>query len=387
MESKSPGYEKLLNSPAGKKRFRFKLTRMLSSGNLKASSTPASPTTPRLSPQSFERQANSLESIRRSVGAEAEETKSGATLTVPVAPRPRSCNISKSIKVRDGVKTFLDKAKSRNVPLHLGTIMTFDTDNCENNTVEKGEVEQSVDLPWSMPEDYDANNEARLLSTHLYLQSVIRIQGGATGCADSRCNDRFSKNNVLLDTYEWKKCTELGPHMMNKFCYDLSEIQCVLDQSSNYELSIRNMCKSEDITDDVKISYHWEYSEGLSLPMGSMIMMAVSELMRNGNTFMKTITLQRDYRTCTFNRYDVEAIFHLKPIINYRLEIMRSSEFKELYDNIVKCVIMQKSEREEIRRVGGVNVVVFQVYDDGGVYKIFKQLLNSKYNINSYNVL
>ncbi|KAF5287937.1 hypothetical protein FQA39_LY15607 [Lamprigera yunnana] len=69
----------------------------------------------------------------------------------------------KSIKVRNGVKTFLDKAKSRNGPLYLGTIMTFDTHSCENNTVEAGEVEQSIDLPWSIPEDYDANNKARLL--------------------------------------------------------------------------------------------------------------------------------------------------------------------------------------------------------------------------------
>ncbi|KAF5296340.1 hypothetical protein FQA39_LY12557 [Lamprigera yunnana] len=71
---------------------------------------------------------------------------------------------SKSIKVRDGVKTFLDKANSRSVPLHFGAIMTLDTDSCENNTVQEGEVEQSIDLLWSIPEDSDANNEARLLS-------------------------------------------------------------------------------------------------------------------------------------------------------------------------------------------------------------------------------
>ncbi|KAF5281808.1 hypothetical protein FQA39_LY05022 [Lamprigera yunnana] len=156
---------------------------------------------------------------------------------------------SEFIKVRDGVKTFLDKAKSRSVPLHLGAILTFDIDSCENNTGEAGQVEQSTDLPWLIPEDYDANNEARLLrygnaaeetlinstrydldnegkyieigySTHLNLQPVIRIWDGATGCANSRCNARFSKNNVLLDTYEWEKFTELEPHMMNQFFYD-----------------------------------------------------------------------------------------------------------------------------------------------------------------------
>ncbi|KAF5296574.1 hypothetical protein FQA39_LY19299 [Lamprigera yunnana] len=231
---------------------------------------------------------------------------------------------SKSIKVRDGVKTFLAKAKSRSVPLHLGAIMTFDTDTCEKNTVEAGEVEQSIDLSWSIPEDYDANKETRLL--------------------------RY-------------------------------------DRSSKDELSIRYMCKTDDITDYVTISYHWEYSEGLSSPMGSMIAAAVSDPMKNGDNFIKTIILQRDYRTCTFNRYDVEAIFHMKPIINYRLEIMRSSGFKEFHDNIVECVIMQKSKREEIRKMAGVNVDDFQMYDDGGVYENFEQLLNSKYNINLYYVL
>ncbi|KAF5303385.1 hypothetical protein FQA39_LY09976 [Lamprigera yunnana] len=101
--------------------------------------------------------------------------------------------------------------KYRGVPLHLGPIMMFDTDSCEKNTVEAGEVEQSIDLSWSVPEDYDANNEACLLrygnaaeETLINLtrddldneDTVIRIRDGATGCADSRCNARFSKNNV-----------------------------------------------------------------------------------------------------------------------------------------------------------------------------------------------
>ncbi|KAF5282891.1 hypothetical protein FQA39_LY17452 [Lamprigera yunnana] len=145
--------------------------------------------------------------------------------------------------VRDGAKTFLDKAKSRSVPLHLGAILTFGTDSCKNNTPDAGEVEQSTDLPWSIPEDHDANNEARLLmygnaaeetlinstrydldneskyieigySTHLDLQPVIQIRDSATGCVDSRCNARFITNNVLLDTYEWEKLVELEPHIM-----------------------------------------------------------------------------------------------------------------------------------------------------------------------------
>ncbi|KAF5281827.1 hypothetical protein FQA39_LY05041 [Lamprigera yunnana] len=143
---------------------------------------------------------------------------------------------SKSIKVRDGVKIFLDKAKSRSVSLHFGAIMTFDTDSYENNTVKVSEVEQSTDLPWSIPEDYDSNNEA-----------------------------------------------------------------CLLRYGSAAEETLINS-----------------------------------------------------------TRYNL--------------------------DN-EECVLMQKSKREEIRRMTGVNVDDFQVYDDGSVYEIFEQLLNSKSNINSYNVL
>ncbi|KAF5272529.1 hypothetical protein FQA39_LY07853 [Lamprigera yunnana] len=216
------------------------------------------------------------------------------------------------------------------------------------------ETKKSIDLPWSIPEDYDANKEARLLR-----------YGNAA--------EETLINSTRYDLDMKSKYIEIG-------------YSTHLDLHPD-ELSIRNMCKTHDITDNVKISYHWEYSEGLSLPMASMIAAAVSDPMSNVDNFMKTITLQRDYCTCMFNRYDVEAVFHLKPIITYRLEIMRSSGFKEFYDNIVECVIMQKSKREEIRRMAGVNIDDFQVYDDGGVYDIFEQLLNSKYNINSYNVL
>ncbi|KAF5286635.1 hypothetical protein FQA39_LY16209 [Lamprigera yunnana] len=289
----------------------------------------------------------------------------------------------------------------------------FDADTREDNVV----ADQTIDLPWSIPEDYNMNDETRLLaygiaseetlinsskrydldnegkyiemgySTHLELQPVIRIRDGAIECADARCNARFNKKNVLLNIYEREKFMALKSHILNHVFYDSAKIQKVLDQSSGDELSIQNMGKTENITEDVKILYHWEYSEGLSSPMMPTIAMTASDPMRNGDNFMKTITLQRDYRTCTFNRYNAEAIFQLKPIINYRLELMRSWGLKGFYDNIVKYVIIQKSKREEIRRMAGININDFQVYGDGGAYEIFKQTLNSKYNINSYNVL
>ncbi|KAF5275601.1 hypothetical protein FQA39_LY06713 [Lamprigera yunnana] len=121
---------------------------------------------------------------------------------------------------------------------------------------------------------------------------------------------------------------------------------------------------------------------------------------RNREDFLKTITLYRDYQTCTFNRYEMENIFCLKPIIEYRLEVIQSPKLKELYDNLVECVIVQKCKRGEIRKmaaaaafvgdVDGENIDVVpdeNVRESMDVYEIFEQTLNYKCNINSHNVL
>ncbi|KAF5301618.1 hypothetical protein FQA39_LY10665 [Lamprigera yunnana] len=140
---------------------------------------------------------------------------------------------SMTIKEREGVKKIFDKAKSRSVPLHLGVIMTFDTNNRESNMSEAGEESQSTDLPWALLDEYNINDKARLLScgnaseetminstrydldnedkyiemgygTHLDLQPVIRIRDGATGYADSRCNACFNKNNKDYQTTDFR---------------------------------------------------------------------------------------------------------------------------------------------------------------------------------------
>ncbi|KAF5304492.1 hypothetical protein FQA39_LY09688 [Lamprigera yunnana] len=228
-----------------------------------------------------------------------------------------------TIKVREGVKAFLDKAKSRSVPITFG---------------DHNDVRYRARVIW-IPEDYSMHDEARLLT---YCNTSVETLINST--------------HYDLDNN--------GKYIKMKYTTQLDLQPKSLDQSS--KLSIQNMSKTDDITEDVKILYHWEYSEGLSLPMMSTISAAVSDSIRNGDNFMKTIILQRDYRTCTFNRYDVEAIFQLKSIINYRLELMRSSALKKFYDNIVEFVIMQKYNGEEIRRMVGINVDNFQVYDDGG---------------------
>ncbi|KAF5287813.1 hypothetical protein FQA39_LY15674 [Lamprigera yunnana] len=180
-----------------------------------------------------------------------------------------------TIKVSKGVKTFLDKAKSSSVPLHLVSFMKFHAVSCEDNVV----ADQSIDLPWSIPEDYNINDETRLLAYGNASEETL---------INSTCYDLDNEGKYIEMGYSTH--LELQP-----FFYDSTEIQKVLDQSSRDDLSIQNMCKTEDITDDVKILYHWEYSEGLSSPMMPTIAMIASDPMRNGNNFMKTIILQRDY--------------------------------------------------------------------------------------------
>ncbi|KAF5269125.1 hypothetical protein FQA39_LY08795 [Lamprigera yunnana] len=304
-----------------------------------------------------------------------------------------------------------NKAESRSVPLQLGAIVTFDTNSCKNNTVEAGEVEQSIDLLWSIPKDYDANNKALLLrygkvteetlinstrydldnegkyieigcSTHLDLQPVTQIRDGATGCADSRCNASFSKNNVFLDTCEWEKFTELESHVMYQFVYHSSEIQRVLKKFSKEELSIRNMCKNDDITDDVTISYNWEYSEDLSSPMGLMIAAAVRtwskqylifkeeewiqfhEQQENINKYYQTFDTMRKPRqigskTLTFEMIEeknilkiedmsgnevylgwesVSEVWSLESVLRYRLSYSPGSNFKHFYEDVIRAV-------------------------------------------------
>ncbi|KAF5283635.1 hypothetical protein FQA39_LY17264 [Lamprigera yunnana] len=160
----------------------------------------------------------------------------------------------------------------------------------------------------------------------------------------------------------------LESYLENQFFHDSIEIQDVLEQSFKDDRSVRNISRTGDINTYVKIYYNWKHTEGLS----SSMTRSMSAAARNGEDFLKTITLYRDYQTCTFNRYEMENIFCLKPIIEYRLE---------------------KSKRGEILRmaaaaVGDVDVVLDEnVCESMDVYAIFEQTLNNRCNINSHNVL
>ncbi|KAF5281843.1 hypothetical protein FQA39_LY05057 [Lamprigera yunnana] len=79
------------------------------------------------------------------------------------------------------------------------------------------------------------------------------------------------------------------------------------------------------------------------------------------------------------------------PMTRTILELMQSLKLKEFYNNLVRCVIVQKSKRGEIRRmaaaaaVGDVNVILDENVCD--VCEIVEQTLNYRCNINSHNVL
>ncbi|KAF5301099.1 hypothetical protein FQA39_LY10918 [Lamprigera yunnana] len=165
---------------------------------------------------------------------------------------------SMTIKVREGVKKFLDKAKSRSVPLHLGSIMKSDANSCEDNVV----ADQSIDLPWSIPKDYNMNNETRLLAHGNALEETLI-------------------NSTRYDLDNDEKYIEMG------YSTHLELQPKVLGQWSENELCIQNMGKTEDITEHIQILYHWEYSEGLSSPMMPAIAMTASNPMRNGGNMRK----------------------------------------------------------------------------------------------------
>ncbi|KAF5269120.1 hypothetical protein FQA39_LY08790 [Lamprigera yunnana] len=182
----------------------------------------------------------------------------------------------------------------------------------------------------------------------------------------------FNENSVLLTIEEWKTVMGRKLYLANQFFHDSIEIQHILEQSFKDDLSVPRI---GDISTDVKIYYNWEHTKGLSLPMTTTMSTAV----RNREDFLKTISLYCDYHTCTFNRYEMENIFCLQPIIEYRLEVIQSRKLKEFQNNLVECVIVQKSKRGEIRRmaaaaVGDVNIALDEnVCESMDVYEIFEQ--------------
>ncbi|KAF5287211.1 hypothetical protein FQA39_LY15988 [Lamprigera yunnana] len=159
------------------------------------------------------------------------------------------------------------------------------------------------------------------------------------GCGDfgsGGCQTLFNKISVLLTIEEWKTLMGLESYLANQFFHDSIEIQHILEQSFKDELFVRNISRTCDINTDVKIYYNWEHTEGLSSSMARTMSAkpAAKPAARNREDFLKTITLYRDYQTCTFNRYEMENIFSLKPIIELRLEVMQSHKLKEFYNNL-----------------------------------------------------
>ncbi|KAF5279241.1 hypothetical protein FQA39_LY18313 [Lamprigera yunnana] len=204
------------------------------------------------------------------------------------------------------------------------------------------------------------------------LEIIPRVCGPELdGCGDfvsGGCRVLLNKNSVFLTVEEWKTFMGLELYLANQFFHDSIEIQYILEQSFKDDLSVRNISETGDISTNVKIYYNWDHNEGLSSSMTRT--MSAAPAARNRKDFLNTITLYRDYQTCTFNQYEMENIFCLKPIIDYRFEVMQSRKLKEFYYNLVECVIVQISKRGEILRmaavaVGDVNVALDEMQKHG----------------------
>ncbi|KAF5301226.1 hypothetical protein FQA39_LY10812 [Lamprigera yunnana] len=179
-------------------------------------------------------------------------------------------------------------------------------------------------------------------STYLNLEPVIRIRDGCGDFGSGGCQGLLNKYSVLLTIENGKRLWVLNRIWQTN--------------SSTIPLKYNTYLSSR-----LRMMFRFEISvePGLSSPMTRTI----SAAERNRDYFLKTITLYCDYQTCTFNRYEMENIFRLKPIIEYRLEVMQERKLKEFYNNFVECIMVKKSKLGEIGRmaaaaVGDVNVVL-----------------------------
>ncbi|KAF5274675.1 hypothetical protein FQR65_LT16912 [Abscondita terminalis] len=238
---------------------------------------------------------------------------------------------------------------------------------------------EDLSSSWSFVTEYDLAKESRLLnfdnasneklinsscykldyddegkyfeigySTYLELTPVIRIWNSleykgvssANGPHNVHCNDQ-EKNNVLLTIDEWKVLMGLQDHLMNEFFYNSvnDEYQELVDINDGLVESI-----SSNISKDVQIVYNTENNPNLS-----------------------------------DSKWDVDCMFGLKDIINYRLELMQSYKLDTFYNYLINCVVIEQRKKKETEEDDD---------DDGwGVYDIYEKLLNTEYNINSHNVL
>ncbi|KAF5303244.1 hypothetical protein FQR65_LT18999 [Abscondita terminalis] len=234
---------------------------------------------------------------------------------------------------------------------------------------------EDVSSSWSFVTEYDLAKESRLLnfdnasneklinptcykldyddegkyieigySTYLELTPVIRIwnsleyngvssTNGTNDPHNVHCNDQ-EKNNVLLTIDEWKVLMGLQDHLMNEFFYNSvnDEYQELVDINDGLVESI-----SSDISKDVQIVYNTENNPNLSdrLYWGEC------------SNFVKTIKLTRNYKNCILSKWDVDCMFGLKDIINYRLELMQSYKLDTFYNYLINCVVIEQRKKKE----------------------------------------
>ncbi|KAF5308318.1 hypothetical protein FQR65_LT18239 [Abscondita terminalis] len=285
---------------------------------------------------------------------------------------------------------------------------SMDTSNAEVQNVSLDSI-STASSSWSFATDYDLANESRLLnfnnasneklvnsscykldyddegkyievgySTYLQLTPVIRIWNSsdyngvcaASGPYNTHYNDR-EKNNVLLTIDEWNTLMNLQSHLMNVFFRTPADAGYRQEFVDVNDGPFECISKTSDISRDLKIIYTTEYRPDLGW----------SEC--NNNGFVNTICLTRDYKNCILNKWDVDCMFGLKDIINYRLELMQSYKLDVVFNGVIKRMVI---ELDKVKKKKTLEQTINDG-DDWGVYEMFEKLINSKYNINSHNVL
>ncbi|KAF5279262.1 hypothetical protein FQR65_LT15447 [Abscondita terminalis] len=235
-------------------------------------------------------------------------------------------------KISSDIKNFIQRSKSRSVPLNLDSVSTtigfcgvepekksMDTSNAEVQNVSLDSI-STASSSWWFATDYDLANESRLL------------------------NFNNASNEKLV----------------NSSCYKLDYDD---DEENTLKLGKVHICSLH------RPDLGW------------------SEC--NNNGFVNTICLTRDYKNCILNKWDVDCMFGLKDIINYRLELMQSYKLDVVFNGVIRRMVIEldkvkkKKTLEQTINDGDIG----DDDDDWGVYEMFEKLINTGILIKKKNIM
>ncbi|KAF5270150.1 hypothetical protein FQR65_LT17883 [Abscondita terminalis] len=246
------------------------------------------------------------------------------------------------------IKTEIQRIEedSRSVPLNWDSVSTtigfcgvepekksMDTSNAEVQNVSLDSI-STASSSWSFATNYDLANESRLLNfnnasnkklvnsscykldyndeENTLKLGIVHICSLHRGPYNTHYNDREKKQRVAH--YRRAEYANESSKPSDERVFSQPRLM---------------LSKTSDISRDLKIIYTTEYRPDLGW----------SEC--NNNGFVNTICLTRDYKNCILNKWDVDCMFGLKDIINYRLELMQSYKLDVVFNGVIKRMVIE----------------------------------------------